>query len=84
MLCLTVFTLFCLGSADGTVNLYQLSGKRKLQTFIHSAKLDQATTDAAAAEALAQRRERHLATVSEGMLVVASCWLVSCLSLAVL
>ena len=50
------------------MHLYQLSGKRKLQTFIHSARLDEETANAAAAEASAARRAQReqLATVREG------------------
>jgi hypothetical protein len=53
------------GSADGTVKLYQLNGKRLLNTFIHSAALDSETAAAAAASAALDRREA-LGAVREG------------------
>jgi hypothetical protein len=39
-----------LGSADGTVHLYQLSGKRLLQTFLHSARQAADPNSSAAAD----------------------------------
>jgi hypothetical protein len=48
-----------LGSADGTVHLYQLSGKRLLQTFLHSARQAADPNSSAAAD-------KGMDTVEEG------------------
>lgn len=60
---LPILNLHPLGSADGTVKLFQLSGKRMLATYIHSARLD---ADATAAAAAAASADRSMRTVREG------------------
>ena len=59
-LLLFMIFIYCTGSADGTVKLFQLSGKRVLQTFIHSARLDEEALEAAQASAAME-------TVREGL-----------------
>lgn len=63
-ICLCCCSTNQIGSADGTVKLFQLSGKRLLATYIHSARLDADATAAAAAAASADRSAMR--TVREG------------------